>query len=353
VSAGQDPAQDPARTALERRYLRLLRCYPPGHRQAHREEMLGVLLAAARPGQRAPGLTQALNLAVCGLAIRARRILLAGPWQDALAVVSLIVPVLMLISSVLDLAQTAREIVAADQQYPPTVPFWQLDNLPQLAGPTAVLIAWLAVVILASAGRRRTAAAIACVPLALDLATMLTGVLQQSGGLTGGLPELLWMAGLGPVIPASLAACSLAFSPGPRRGLAIAGPRRACLILAGLAGVYGAALVVRLVNPFASVTSPAFRLLDVLVLVVAVALLCLPGTARVRVGALLASGLVLDLAGTPFGDNQTATVVVMLGNVMIALLVWPVAIASWKGRPGGPGRREPVTAPAARPAPPT
>jgi hypothetical protein len=35
-----------------------------------------------------------------------------------------------------------------------------------------------------------------------------------------------------------------------------------------------------------------------------------------------------------------------------ALLVWPVAIASWKGRPGGPGRRELVTAPAARPAPP-
>src|SRR6266513_1179232 len=26
-------AQDPARTALERRYLRLLRCYPPSHRE--------------------------------------------------------------------------------------------------------------------------------------------------------------------------------------------------------------------------------------------------------------------------------------------------------------------------------
>ncbi len=116
-----------------------------------------MLLAAARPGQRAPGLTQAVNLAACGLAIRARRILLAGPWQDALAVVSLIAPVLMLISSVLDLAQTVREIVAADQQYPPAAPFWQLDHLPPLAGPTAVLIAWLAVVILtlAAAADRR------------------------------------------------------------------------------------------------------------------------------------------------------------------------------------------------------
>jgi hypothetical protein len=84
-------AQDRERAALERRYLRLLRCYPPGHRDVHREEMLGVLLAAARPGQRMPGLGQAVNLAACGLAIRARRVLswLAGLWQDALAVVLL------------------------------------------------------------------------------------------------------------------------------------------------------------------------------------------------------------------------------------------------------------------------
>ena len=48
--------QDTERAAaLERRYRRLLRCYPPGHRQVHQEEMLGVLLATARPGQRAPG----------------------------------------------------------------------------------------------------------------------------------------------------------------------------------------------------------------------------------------------------------------------------------------------------------
>jgi hypothetical protein len=51
-------AQDTERAALERRYRRLLRCYPPGHREVHREEMLGVLLATARPGQRAPGARQ-------------------------------------------------------------------------------------------------------------------------------------------------------------------------------------------------------------------------------------------------------------------------------------------------------
>ena len=76
-------------TALERRYRRLLRSYPPSHRAAHREEMLGVLLDAARPGQRMPGVTQTVNLVACGLAIRARRALIGEPWRDALAVVSL------------------------------------------------------------------------------------------------------------------------------------------------------------------------------------------------------------------------------------------------------------------------
>jgi len=55
-------------TALERRYRRLLRWYPPSHREAHRDEMLGVLLDAARPGQRMPGAGQALNLVACWLA---------------------------------------------------------------------------------------------------------------------------------------------------------------------------------------------------------------------------------------------------------------------------------------------
>ena len=100
-----DNRPDPERAALERRYRRLLRCYPSGQR----EEMLGVLLAAARPGQRAPGARQTVNLVACGLAIRARRALAAGPWQDALAVVSLIIPVLMLIVAILDVAVVVRQ----------------------------------------------------------------------------------------------------------------------------------------------------------------------------------------------------------------------------------------------------
>ena len=122
-------AQDTERAAaLERRYRRLLRCYPPGHRQVHREEMLGVLLATARPGQRAPGAGQTVNLVACGLAIRARRALSSladETWQDALAVVSLITPALMLVIAALDFAVAIREAVVEHHAYPAAGPFWQ------------------------------------------------------------------------------------------------------------------------------------------------------------------------------------------------------------------------------------
>src|SRR6185437_13296345 len=122
-------AQDTERAAaLERRYRRLLRCYPPGHRLVHREEMLGVLLATARPGQRAPGARQTVNLVTCGLDIRARRALSSladESWQDALAVVSLITPAVMLITAALDFAAGIREAVVELHANPQAGPFWQ------------------------------------------------------------------------------------------------------------------------------------------------------------------------------------------------------------------------------------
>src|SRR5262249_12251100 len=114
-------AQDTERVALERQYLRLLRCYPPSHREVHGEEMLGVLLDAARPGQRTPGLRQTVNLAACGLMIRAHRIpgwLTDDRWQDALAVVSLIAPAVMFIVATLDFATAVQEAVNAAAMAP-------------------------------------------------------------------------------------------------------------------------------------------------------------------------------------------------------------------------------------------
>ena len=87
---------------LERSYRRLLACYPAGHREAYGDEMLGVLLAAAPPGQRRPGFADALDL--FGGAARVRlRALLTGPedpgWRNALALTSLLAPFLLLLLS--------------------------------------------------------------------------------------------------------------------------------------------------------------------------------------------------------------------------------------------------------------
>jgi hypothetical protein len=327
------PVRDPAGAAvLERRYLRLLRCYPPTHREFHREEMLGVLLAAARPGQRAPGLGQAVNLAACGLVIRVRRIpgwLAADAGQDALAVVSLIAPAVVFILLALGWGGMAATAVAR-------VPFWSQVLLasPSLGEWVAVMIAWLAVVLLGLTGSRGAAAAIASISLTLAWLAVLTAGVQQSGPEPGGLVLVLGSARDVPLFLASLAACSLVFSPGPRRGLAIVGRRRACFMIAGLSAGFGFPWIVQLADPAAPVGDLAFRLLGVLAIAVAVAVTRVRSPVGRRVAGLVAAGLLPSLAVTiPLFDYPGGwDLVPLLVILLVAVLVWPVAIVSWLGR---------------------
>ncbi len=341
---GDMPVRDPAGAAvLERRYRRLLRCYPPTHREFHREEMLGVLLAAARPGQRAPGLGQAVNLAACGLVIRVRRIpgwLAADAGQDALAVVSLIAPAVVLI--LLALARGAMDAIA-NTRVP--YPYWTLlPVLPSLGESvvmlafreSVVMLAWLAVVLLGLTGRRGAAAVIAAISLTLAWLAVLTLSVQQSGALSQGLIQFLGTVDV-PVVLASLAACSLALSPGPLRGLAIVGWRRACLMIAGLSAGFGFPSIVQLVHPAARSGDLAFRLLGVLAIALAVAVTRVPGPVGRRVAGLVAAGLLPSLAATlpyPFYGGPAPWLVILV----VAVLVWPVAIVSWRGRVRRPSR---------------
>lgn len=333
-------AQDTERAAaLERRYRRLLRCYPSGHRQVHREEMLGVLLATARPGQRAPGARQTVNLVACGLAIRARRALSSladEAWQDALTVVSLITPALMLVIAALDFAVAIRQAMVEHHAYPAAGPFWQPWLVPFLGGPATMMIAWLVVVLLGLTGRRRLAAAIASIALALALCDLLAVVIQQSSAWSGGLPMFLITAGQGPVFVASLAACSLTFSAGPRRGLAIVGRWQACVMIAALSGIFGSPAIVLMVRSSVPVAASTSSLLDISVLTIAVAVVVthVHDTVGRRVAALVAPVLLLDAASIPFEFEgiSTATVVLSLASLLFAVLVWPVAIASWRAR---------------------
>jgi hypothetical protein len=59
-------------TQLEQRYRRLLAWYPRAFRAAHEEEMLVVLVAAARTGQRRPGAADSANLIANALLMRVR-----------------------------------------------------------------------------------------------------------------------------------------------------------------------------------------------------------------------------------------------------------------------------------------
>ena len=340
---GDMPARDPAGTAaLERRYLRLLRCYPPAHRAFHREEMLGVLLAAARPGQRTPGLGQTVNLAACGLAIRVRRIpgwLAADAGQDALAVVSLIAPAVVFI--LLALQQAAMNAAASAGS---VVQGLLLPGPPSFGKSVVVMIAWLAVVLLGLTGRQRTAAKIAFISLTLALLALLlvlVVLIQQVhtfyfNTFPGWLFQFLPFGNV-PVVLASLAACSLALSPGPRRGLAIVGWRRACLMIAGLSAGFGFPAIVQLVNPAAPLGDLAFSLLGVLAIAVAVAVTRVRGPVGRRVAGLMATGLLPSLAVTDLSGRRVVPAVFLVPNPLLvslfaAVLVWPVAIVSWRGR---------------------
>jgi hypothetical protein len=57
---------------LERRYRRLLRCYPRGFRREHESEMLSVLMAGAETQQERPRLGEAADLIRSALWIRLR-----------------------------------------------------------------------------------------------------------------------------------------------------------------------------------------------------------------------------------------------------------------------------------------
>ena len=83
---------------LERRYRRLLACYPRDHRARHGEEMLAVLIAGAGDRSR-PGWRESVNLLWAAVRLHLRRAVAADGGIDpreVLAVVSLLAPVVML-----------------------------------------------------------------------------------------------------------------------------------------------------------------------------------------------------------------------------------------------------------------
>jgi hypothetical protein len=101
-------------------------------------------------------------------------------------------------------------------------------------------------------------------------------------------------------------------------------------MIAGLSAGFGFPAIVQLADPGAPMGDLAFRLLGVLAIAVAVAVTRVRGPVGRRVAGLVATGLLPSLAVTlPLRELGT---VVVLVSLLVAVLVWPVAIVSWRGR---------------------
>lgn len=158
---------------LERRYRRLLAWFPAEHRQAYGEEMIGVLLASARPGSTRPSAAETADLIGGGVRSRLRRLRSAdgepgGFWRDALAAGAILAPLLLLAQL---LSTYVRYLVVrrADEASPailhlflrftagvpahtlimmaaPATTLLALAVAPALAGRGSPLLRWLAIV---------------------------------------------------------------------------------------------------------------------------------------------------------------------------------------------------------------
>jgi len=211
-----------AAMVLEGRYRRLLLMYPAGHRRKHQDEMLGVLMTGARAGQRRPGLADTANLIWGALLIRLRpaRPGTAWPlWRDALAVVSVLLPLIVLAySGLLNVA-----MLAALRAGSPIFNAFAGYNAEVLGG-------WAVVAALALLRLRRTAALAA-------LALLIWLVYSIAGAPNWSYIDAPSMRGLS-VTGLELAA--LVASPGPHRAMQIVNWRHYALALAiplGLASV--------------------------------------------------------------------------------------------------------------------
>ncbi|NRQ33419.1 hypothetical protein HII36_16415 [Nonomuraea sp. NN258] len=180
---------------LERRYRSLLRWYPREHRERHEEEMLGVLMAAARPGRRRPEPRDVLDLVRGAAAIRARRAF--GPasvalWRDALRVVAAVGPLMLLA--------------------------YQLQS--PIRGE--ILLVGVLIVFLAWTDRRRPAAVAAWIWTLLVGTGLFAAAMLSASGLSAEMK-----VGLGGAIGSfALVAAVLTGVAQPRRGLSLVGRGR-------------------------------------------------------------------------------------------------------------------------------
>jgi hypothetical protein len=228
-------------SALERRYRRLLAWFPAAFRREQQDEMLAVLMADARPGQRRPGLLGSADLIRNALVMRARLIGSRSenrPWTDGIGLFSAAAPLLLLIATILEAAVPYR-------LHPrPGTPIWTgvLSRHPEFGGLHLLsfpvfdiaLICQGAIAALALLGLRWLA---------------LAAIAASAGCWIAGLylvPELLQVLSASVFI---LAGAALIASPGPRRGRPLLSWRHWIVLLMAAATVQVSTMMYDAMSP--------------------------------------------------------------------------------------------------------
>jgi len=116
--------------------------------------MLGVLLATAKPGQRRPLIRDALDLLRGALVIRARRpwCQAKGAWDDGLAIVSLLGPVLLSVFAVVVGPQDGYNRVSSSGEIVRVYPWFVWVGWPLVL---AALLGWRRPAVAAGPGAER------------------------------------------------------------------------------------------------------------------------------------------------------------------------------------------------------
>lgn len=213
---------------LERRYRRLLTWFPAGHRRVYGEEMIGVLLASAPAGQRRPGRAEILDLVGGGLRARLRRVRTGEgdpAWRDALAVFSVVAPVVLLgwlTASYLASIEGQPRSPLSSPQYLEIISRY---NFAQLTALIAVGVTVVAVAAGPALARRRQTWAVAMIAV-IAAAAGVAGLAEVYRVFAPGNEYTLYVS-----LIAVLEVVALVASQGPARGWQLLS-RRGVVVLA-------------------------------------------------------------------------------------------------------------------------
>jgi hypothetical protein len=334
-------------TGLELAYRRLLTWYPPWFRSQQGEEMLAVLMAGARPGQRRPGLMESIDVLRSALGMRLRSLpsgLRNQEWADALAVFSVAAPLFLL-------AADALEVLLPYHLVPSRFPhslYWfgsrtsELGGLSLLREPFVIAVGCQAVI-----------AALILLGLRWAALAAIAGggaYLAQTSQWIAGIPRPLQLLTAGAYL---LTAAALLISPGPRRGRQLLTWGHGVVLLLAAAAVQASTLRYYASVPISGILSPRPPGMLIYVVVTAVlvaaALIATLAARLSRYILLLLAAMVYpyvvqvafpanstsgDLLGHPTPSHLT---LLFLPPVLVAVLIVITAVVRGPARlPSGP-----------------